>query len=244
MWIIAIFWLVFLPALWTAERRSRVFQRPFSEWCLDCAGLLIQGGLVPFIQTVALAFALKYFFPAGAQALKLGAIWAFLLGFLVVDYLYYWNHRLLHRASLWWLHQVHHSARQLDVFVTSRNTIWTSFLILYWFVHGLFLYLLENPAPYLLAMSLTVALDMWRHQGVQGVLSPRALSYISRVFITPVDHAWHHSTRAQSVNYGANFSLWDRLHGTYALHERFPPRVGIPLKITVWQQFVWPKERP
>ena len=52
---------------------------------------------------------------------------AFVISFVVIDYAYYWNHRLLHGA-LWRWHAVHHTASRLDVVVTSRNTLWTPLL--------------------------------------------------------------------------------------------------------------------
>jgi len=36
--------------------------------------------------------------------------------------------------------------------------------------------------------------------------------------ITPHEHAWHHSSARTDVNFGANLSLWDRVHGAYAAH--------------------------
>ena len=102
-------------------------------------------------------------------------ILAFILSFVLVDYLYYWNHRLLHSRWLWRLHLVHHTVTEMQVFETARNTLWTSFFIIYLWVHGLFIYLLKDPNWYVAGVSLTCALDLWRHSAM--ALAPNSLLY-------------------------------------------------------------------
>jgi len=50
---------------------------------------------------------------------------------------------------------------------------------------------------------------------------------VALFLITPHEHAWHHSREAFGCNYGANLSLWDRLHGTYRSPEAPPQALGI-----------------
>ncbi len=75
--------------------------------------------------------------PGGAGILPIGWWGAFLLNFVVIDFLYYWQHRWFHRIRpLWKLHRCHHTARRVDIWVTSRNTL---------VMHFLFVYFLLNP---------------------------------------------------------------------------------------------------
>jgi sterol desaturase/sphingolipid hydroxylase (fatty acid hydroxylase superfamily) len=157
-----------------------------------------------------------------------------------VDYLYYWNHRLLHTRRLWPIHLVHHTVDEMDVLGTSRNTAWTSFFILYVWVNGAMLYLLAEPAGFAAGAALTASLDLWRH----SELSPRVGGAVDRalgaVLILPRHHAWHHASDAAPGNFGANFSLWDRLHGTWIERADAPARLGVTTTLPVWRQLWWP----
>lgn len=181
----------------------------------------MQGWVVPALSGLLGAWALGALWPAGRGALSLPAGAAFALNFVAVDYLYYWNHRLLH-GPLWRFHAVHHTAEAMDVWVTARNGLLTPFLIVYVWANGLFIHLLADPRPFLLGSAVTAALDLWRHSSVL----PRALSPL---LITPFDHSWHHSRERQDVNFGANLRLWDVLHGTAGPSEGAPRALGLPL---------------
>lgn len=221
------FWALVAVVLADARRRARLGARTAAEWTLDLAGLLVQGTLVPLLATGLAWAAWSRLLPAGV--LPVGWLGAFLLNVVAVDYLYYWNHRLLHR--LWPVHAVHHSAPAMDVLVTSRNTLWASLLIVYVWVNGLLLHLVDEPAGYAAGVTLTAALDLWRHSPAQldvpGLVQPR-------------DHAWHHSADRHDVNFGANWTWWDRLHGTFFRPGPAPERLGAPVPLPLWRQLWWP----
>jgi len=235
---VLIIYLVFLALVaWTlseVNRRRAVFKRTLSEWNLDAIGLTIHGTLIPLFQTWIVFRALAFFFPGGKGFLVVPAWFAFLLNFVVVDYLYYWNHRWLHSRALWRFHSVHHSGETFDVFTTSRNSAWVSFLILYVWVNGFFLYALHHPEPYAWAVALSNALDLIRHSRLGGVSKVFPFSW----FISPRAHAWHHSQDKYGINFGGNFNLWDRWHGTYYCDDKFPSRIGTRLKErNLWRAF-------
>ena len=212
--------------------------RSRSDWAVDALGLTIQGTLIPLLQMALAAGVLKQLFPQFEGALQVPAWGAFLFCFVGVDYAYYWNHRLLHTERLWPLHQVHHSAQTMDAWVSSRNTLWTSFIIVYLWLNGALIYFTGQESAILWAAGLTSALDLWRHSGAQ--LSKRAEHTLSQVLITPHDHSWHHSTDVYDINFGANFSLWDRLHGTYQKFPSAPEKVGIPRPPSTFKTLFWP----
>jgi sterol desaturase/sphingolipid hydroxylase (fatty acid hydroxylase superfamily) len=56
----------------------------------------------------------------------------------------------------------------------------------------------------------------------------------------PRDHAWHHADADEHGNFGANFTLWDRLHGTYLQRTQAPVKLGIPTKLPLWRALFWP----
>lgn|SRR6185436_14541749 len=217
--IVAIAFAVLLLAT-LAMSGARFFAREPNAWLVDASGLVVQG-------LIAAAFA---WIPYARGPIDLPFWLAFAVSFAGVDYAYYWNHRLLHGA-LWRWHAVHHTAPRLDVLVTSRNTLFTPLVIVYLWSSLAALLLLRDASGFLLGMSLTAALDLWRHSPL--VPPPRIRRALSRLFITPHEHAWHHSRDRHDVNFGANFTLWDRLHGTFLDIDALPDHLGVSLPVTL-----------
>src|SRR5262245_58168387 len=89
------------------QTRSRSCRRKPADWVLDGSGLVVQGVVVPILQTILIFGLLSGLVPEARGILNLSAIPAFLINFVVVDYLYYWNHRWLHCETLWPAHSVH-----------------------------------------------------------------------------------------------------------------------------------------
>lgn len=222
---IVAFWALMIATVARASGRAELRSRDAREWILDLVGLVVQGWVVPLAAAYLLAPLWRWVAPAWAGVIEAPAWATFLVGFVAVDYAYYWNHRLFHAsARLWALHRVHHTLRALDVVGTSRNSLWTSFFIVYVWATSLATYLLADPSPYLWAVTATVALDLWRHSALQPPLS----RWLGLVFVLPRDHAWHHAGDGHHGNYGANLILWDRLHGTRCAEVGAPPALGIP----------------
>lgn len=218
---------------------SKLWQKRSEDWLLDLSGLLIQGVVIPGLQWLVVYHLYQWLLPAAQGILTLSPIVGFLLSFVLVDYLYYWNHRLLHSPQFWSLHQIHHTVTEMDVLGTSRNTIWSSFLILYLWVHPLFLYSLQNPTGYVVGVTLTAVLDLWRHSAIAPASNSLLTRLLSPWLVLPQDHAWHHA-QIEGCNYGANLKLWDKLHGTYYQSDRAPETLGVKTNLTLAQQLFWP----
>ena len=229
------FILLIIFTVSTSSRRRRMLSKSFDGWVLDLINLPIQGILVPILQTVFFYGILSAIFPSYKNTLEFSPVVSFLLNFVFVDYLYYWNHRLLHVNGLWNLHKVHHSVEDMDVLATSRNTVWTTFLIVYVWINSIFIFLLKDPTYYVMAASLGAALDLWKHSNFYSA------HFISDKFFlaTPIDHQWHHS-REPNSNYGANFNLWDKIHGSYRKEQEKPQSLGIKLKLPLWKSLFFP----
>ncbi len=213
-------------------------KRTRSDWVLDVAGLFVQGTAIPWLQVAIVIALMAGVFPDLAGSLSWHPLLSFLFCFVVVDYGYYWNHRLFHRKEFWAIHHVHHSASQMDVLNTSRNTLWTSLLIIYLWVNGVMLYLLADPAIYVFALTLTAVLDLWRHSALEP--SGYIKKCLGSVFVLPSDHAWHHSQDIYDINFGANLNLWDRFHGTWHQSEQAPKEIGVVSNLTIFSKLWWP----
>lgn len=241
MLVTVTFFILLAVYIFSSKRRVMFFRKKAREWVLDLTGLSIQGTIIPLLQTLVLAVILREFFPRYAATVDIHWVFAFLLNFVVVDYIYYWNHRLLHSNALWPFHRVHHSVSQFDVLATSRNSIWSSFLIVYVWINSFAIYLLADPAPYVVALSLTAALDLWRHSEIESK-GRWFEKFLSRYLflVTPADHATHHDKRAK-FNYGANLNLFDKIHGTYEFpKEKIWNQLGIETKLSLTRELFYP----
>jgi sterol desaturase/sphingolipid hydroxylase (fatty acid hydroxylase superfamily) len=222
------------------ESRRAALAREAQDWMLDAAGLLVQGLIIPILQITIIYWLFSMLLPQMQGSLEISPWLAFLLNFVVIDYLYYWNHRLLHGKKLWATHAVHHTAERLDLFITSRNTLWTSLLIVYVWANGFFIFLLQDRRAVILSASITASLDLWRHTSfffTPGSSAHRAVAFL---FITANEHAWHHSANQSYKNFGANLALWDRLHGTYYSPDFLPQQLGIPSTLNVMRKLFFP----
>lgn len=243
VWLIfAVFSILSLMTFLPEQRRKETLAaRTLPEWLIDGASLAVQGIVVPALQTSLLWLVLDRVLGLQAGSLDLPYAVSFLLNFVFVDYLYYWNHRILHLNGAWPLHVVHHSSRVLDVFATSRNTLWTSFVLVYFWINGAMLFLLKEPAGYLFGLALTAALDLWRHTGTMLSSSWSGPHALSRFLVTPRDHAWHHSSDVHDRNFGANWNIWDKMHGTYLQSSAHPARLGVDLSaLSGTRRFLFP----
>ena len=204
-----------IATLISDKKRRGLKERNLKAWSIDAANLLVQGLLIPVVQTYLLASLWGYLFPKYQGTVAIPGALSFLLSFALIDYLYYWNHRALHSEKLWRWHRLHHSAERLDFFVTSRNSLFTPVLIVYLWVNSLFVYLLGDASFFILASSLGAVLDLWRHSEFH--VKPEGLAYkvLAPWLILPQDHSWHHSKELSGRNFGANLNLWDRLHNTF-----------------------------
>lgn len=235
--VFAVFWML---SIWTIKKYSeRALSRSKSEWVIDSLGLLQQGFFFPLLQTYVLFVLFQNIIPNLKGVFTVHPFISFLIQFVIIDYLYYWNHRLMHTKRFWPLHRIHHSAKKLDIWVTSRNSFWSSFFIIYLWIHAFFIYLLNDTKGFLIAIAVGNALDLWRHSGLR--LHERFEKVFGTVFVLPHHHEWHHSSTVYDKNFGANFIIWDKWHGTYYLTEKKCEILGEDMQTySFWNQWFFP----
>lgn len=207
------FTLLLLGQLLSEKSRLGSLSRNRAEWAYDSLGLFIQGVVIPVIPLLLLPFLMKMF-PHLAGRIEIPGWIQFVLSFVLVDYLYYWNHRFFHSKNFWDFHRIHHSSRRLDILATSRNSFITSFMIVYLWAQILGTFLIADSFYFMLGFGFTFALDLYRHSGLN---TPSLLRQsLGQVLILPEQHVLHHSKRGRNKNFGANLVWWDKLHGTYS----------------------------
>ena len=209
-----------------------------ADHLLNLAGLAIQGAAVPAAGYLIATKVLATQFPGAAGALAIGWWGAFALNFVLVDFLYYWQHRLFHRLpTLWALHQCHHASPALSVWATSRNSLAINFLFVYLLVNPVFSFLCDRPEGFFAGAAVTASLDLWRHSRLPESWS---VTWLRAVLITPTHHHYHHSPNGEARNFGANLVWWDRLFGTEHTPRGYPAVYGTARAPSPWRQFLFP----
>lgn len=150
--------------------------------------------------------------------------------FVLVDFCYYWSHRLSHGINLLWAgHVVHHSSEEYNLAVALRQSS----------IHGLFtwvfyvpLALIGIPAEmYVAAYALNLVYQFWIHTRAVGRMGRVA----EWVLNTPSHHRVHHGTNPKYIdrNHAGALIVWDRLFGTFQAEEE-EPVYGITTPLRSW----------
>ena len=155
-------------------------------------------------------------FGVGLPTWPVAGSWAgFAAGFLLIDLLYYAVHRFQHAVPwLWRLHALHHSDPDVDVTTSVRHHPIESLLAagFYWAA----VLALGIPAIVVMSHALAVfALAALTHGNIR---LPRWLERVLQPVVITLDlHLVHHSIAyaEANANFGAVFSFWDRLFGTF-----------------------------
>ncbi len=153
--------------------------------------------------------------------------WAFVLAFVLDDFVYYWSHRFAHTVRWWWAdHVVHHSSQHYNLSTALRQP-WLSPLTLKFIFFGSWLVLIGFP-PAMIAFvgALNLVYQFWIHTEAVGRMHPA----VEAVMNTPSHHRVHHATNPRYLdrNYAGVFIIWDRLFGTFEPERDDEPcRYGI-----------------
>jgi len=220
--------------LWGLERVLPTLTQSHSstKWdhVLNVLGLMIQGCVVPVIGYWISQSILPFIAPKALGILHLGWWGAFLLNFIFVDFLYYWQHRAFHRFSfLWNLHQCHHASKRVDIWTTSRNSVLINFLFVYFWVNPVLAFLCDAPLGFYTGAMITASLDIFRHShlDLHKILPHRFLNIISKILVMPCQHHHHHRKTKRASNLSANFIVWDILFDTAEIQKEYPEEYGL-----------------
>jgi sterol desaturase/sphingolipid hydroxylase (fatty acid hydroxylase superfamily) len=214
--LLAIVFLVLLGAQWKFPLRRQHFSalRRLVRNGLFCAPgfALARLSLVPFPLLTALwaehhHFGLLRWLPMPHRV-------ALFVGFLLMDYVYYWWHLALHLLPfLWRFHNVHHTDLDMDVSTAARYLLGEVIL----------------SVPFRLVVVAALGIDFWALIIFELIFEsvtffehsnwrlPIRLERLLHYFlVTPRMHGIHHSIveGETNSNWGTIFCWWDKLHGT------------------------------
>ncbi len=158
--------------------------------------------------------------------------WTWVMGLLLYDFTYYWQHRMGHELNLLWAsHVVHHSSDRFNLSTALRVPsasmhLWTWIFALPLAVLGV------PPVVYAVASLVNLLYQFWIHTEHIG-----RLGWFDRWFGAPSNHRVHHGVndRYLDKNYGGILMLWDRLFGTFeAERDDDPVRYGTRAPVRSW----------
>lgn len=171
-------------------------------------------GVVPVSAVMAASYAADHTMGLLNAPLVPGAV-AVVAGVLLRSFLSYLTHIAFHKAPwLWRIHAVHHTDKDMDVTTAVR-------------MHPLeFIVSAALVLPCIVAFGIPVvaiivyeildaAMAVATHTNAR--MPKRVDRLIRFVLVTPSMHRIHHSALQAETdsNYGATFSFWDRIFGTY-----------------------------
>ncbi len=167
--------------------------------------------------------------------------WAWVLLFLLDDFIYYCFHRANHEVRFMWAgHVNHHSSQYMNYGTALRQGVGER---VYKYFFWLPLPLLGfEPAMVITMMSISLLYQFWIHTRAIGKLHP----LLEFVFNTPSHHRVHHASniRYLDCNHGGTLIIWDRLCGTFSEElDREPVVYGLthnietfnPLQIVAYE---------
>jgi sterol desaturase/sphingolipid hydroxylase (fatty acid hydroxylase superfamily) len=203
--------VVLLPAeIWQRWRSGRLSRAVVLEMLASASPLIptvLLGGVV-----LAFIFMLYAFCAQWAPWQIPTNAWTAVAAVLLVDFLYYWDHRSAHRFRPYWAlaHSVHHSSSQYDQTIGLRISFVDGFISPWFYVPAVLIGF--DPLLVFAALGLILGYQQWIHTETVG-----KLRWFDEWLNTPANHRVHHGVQAQYIdkNFGAVLILWDRLFGTY-----------------------------
>lgn len=142
------------------------------------------------------------------------------------DFLYYWNHRLMHTSRyLWAYHVVHHSSERYNLSTALRQPVAGSFGV--FLPYGLLALLGIRPQLIEDARGINLLYQYWIH--TEAI---RRIGRAEAVLNTPSHHRVHHGSNPEYLdrNHGSILIAWDKVFGTF-VPERAPVVYGLTTNI-------------
>lgn len=135
--------------------------------------------------------------------------------FIVIDFVQWWTHRLLHRVEfLWNFHKVHHSVKQMG---------FAAHLRYHWMEPVVYNSLRYIPLAIIGGFSAQDVAFVHFFNITIGHLNHANINWdygwLKYIFNNPKMHIWHHSKelpkeRKNGVNFGITLSIWDYIFKT------------------------------
>lgn len=173
---------------------------------------------------------------------QLSGIAQFFIIFIVLDFMQWLGHFLLHRVDfLWNFHKIHHAQEELG-FASTRHFHWVEYFIFKPLIFLPFI-LLNVPLSQFLIIYLWIGLSFTFFSHANVRVNWR---WFNTIFITPETHYWHHAVnlpkeRKYGVNFASVLTVWDHLFGYFYYpkkEEETAPKLGVAEQKTMPTTFI------
>ncbi len=138
-------------------------------------------------------------------------IFSWIICFILLDFIYYIDHRLGHEIRFFWsFHNVHHTSNTFNLSIGSR---------LSWFVE-FYRWSFLLPLAFI-GFSPEVILYTKLIQRIYATYIHlpyfNGYDWLGKLIVTPSHHKVHHGKNPQYINknYGSVFIIWDKIFGTF-----------------------------
>jgi sterol desaturase/sphingolipid hydroxylase (fatty acid hydroxylase superfamily) len=193
------------------ERLARKDYYRLSDALNDLSCGTVQQLLEVFLKTALFSGYLFLFERWRLVTVSTGAVWAWVVCFLGVDFCYYWFHRMSHEVNaIWAAHVVHHQSEDYNLAVALRQGAFQS--VFSWVFYLPLAVLGFPPVMFLTLSSVNTLYQFWIHTRAIGRLGP-----LEWVLNTPSHHRVHHGRNPKYIdrNHAGTLIVWDRLFGTF-----------------------------
>ncbi len=132
--------------------------------------------------------------------------------FVVIDLIFYLNHRLCHSNKwLWAIHGVHHQSEDYNYSVGLRMPWWHK-VVSFWTPLPLAL-MGFSIQDYIIIISAHAAIQIWTHTQ----LFEKRIPIFEWIFVTPSHHRVHHGKNKRYIdkNFAGVLSIWDYAFKSY-----------------------------
>ncbi len=145
--------------------------------------------------------------------------------FLLVDFSFYFEHRVDHFCRFFWaVHVTHHSSEEYNLTTGFRSSV---FMPLYkcFYLAPIALLGFEPVDIYLMFAAIQIYGILVHTQTVK-----KLPEWIEAIFVTPSHHRVHHASNVRYLdkNMGMTLIIWDKLFGTFEEEKDYDPvRFGL-----------------
>jgi sterol desaturase/sphingolipid hydroxylase (fatty acid hydroxylase superfamily) len=212
-------WETVSPAYRQAEHQTARRLANFSLAALHLSLLLV----LPLTQVTAAASAKAYGLGLLNQ-LELPSVAVLGVTCILASLIAYLTHVILHKVPMFWrFHAVHHDDSEVDASTTLRHHPGEILLIAS----------IQTPIVVLLGLDPAALVILYTCEWLHGLFAhanirlPKRIDVaLGYILVTPAIHAIHHSANREDAdsNFGAMFSGWDRLFGTFRASAKAMPR--------------------
>ena len=213
-------------ALWEIRAPKRVLAVSKAVRWLNNLGIVVLNTIVVRVLFPAAAVGIAVFTSIQGWGLfnyyQVPTVVALLLSVMIMDFIIYLQHVLVHAVpTLWRVHRVHHA--DLDYDVTTGARFHPIEIILSMLIKFATIVVFGPPVVAVIIFEVLLnATAMFNHGNIR---LPKGIDRVLRwLLVTPDMHRLHHSVEDDEANsnFGFNLPWWDRLFGTY----RDQPRGG------------------